>query len=113
MKKKEWTPHQKNRLPKDGYWLSFFDGGAKYTSTHAYCIMNGRIKYVRQDEVDGDTWGSVKEWSTLTWACMPTQKQIDNAGSETEWHYYKTHEEMIKANSDLPAQFHTKAPNDF
>lgn len=104
-KPKRWTPHQLNRLPKPGYWLSefTFTGGKK--SYTAYCIMNGAIKYVRDD--------FNSNWSTLLWSCMPTQKQITNGKPNTVFSYYPTLDDMITANPSLPDTFKSKPVNDF
>lgn len=118
---KEFTQKQIDRLPNEGYWLSYFKSNNPSIMKNlgerpsAYCIKNGMIKYIHS------MWGN--EWCTLLWTCMNTKRQIlkDNeskmlSGDSYEGSYhehYDTHDEMIKAHPELDSAFQKKAPNDF
>jgi hypothetical protein len=106
MKVKSWTPHQLNRLPKPGYWLLVYTPNINNEKWyHAYCVMNGYIRYVRSD--------MKSEWNTLLWSCMPTQKQIANPNPEEQFHYFPDLDSMRLAFPDLPGSFFIKPENDF
>lgn len=116
LKPKSWTDKQISRLPKEGYWLSIYEAPIKndgtYISTTLYCIMNGYIKYIREDVMCGQSEGYHPEWVTLLWTCMPTERMINNPEEYTTYYHYETIEEVIKYNPTLSKKFHTKAPND-
>ncbi len=104
LKKREWTEKQKQRLPKDGYWLEFYNGNF-YKGIICYCIMNGYIKYVRSEYPT--------PWGTLVWTCCPTQHMITNSGEAYKYEHYSTHEEMTSAHPELTENFKEKPINDF
>ena len=112
LKPKGWTPKQLERLPDAGYWLESYDFGKPYLgeTVHytGYCIMNGRIKYVRSDA------GSNSSWSTLLWSCMPTRRQIETGQDpRAKFYHFATLEEMLAAYPNLPQNFYARPENDF
>jgi len=108
MKVKSWTPHQLNRLPKPGYWLSVYTPNINNEKWYsAYCVMNGYIKYARYQG------GYEHGWTTLLWSCMPTQKQIANPSPNEQFHYFSDLDSMLLAFPDLPGPFFVKPENDF
>ena len=106
MKQKTFTPKQLASLPKEGYWLEFYQSGGRPT---AVCVKNGYVKYIH------NSWG--KEWCTLMWTCCFTQKDIEKAAvdlnSFSSYKHYNTIEELRNDNPTLPEFYFDKAPNDF
>ena len=103
-KVKEWTPNQLKRLPDAGYWLHRYHigGEARYT---AYCIMNGRIKYIRTDVPH-------PAWHTLLWSCMPTKKMISSEEQSGRWWHFQTNEAMKARFPFIDKSFFEKPDND-
>jgi hypothetical protein len=107
----QWTPKQLERLPDAGYWLETYEFDKPYLGEKihytGYCIMNGRIQYVRSDEHGTG-------WHTLLWSCMPTRRQIETGRDpRAKFYHFATLEEMLAEYPDLPARFHERPDNDF
>jgi len=100
---KKFTQYQSDRLPDQGYYLSYYKFPDKEV-VEGYCIMNGQCKYIHWQ------WG--QEWNTLLWSCAPTRKKLKNPDSGERFEYFPTHDDMIKAHPELPQGYHKKAPND-
>jgi hypothetical protein len=110
LERKEWTPNQIKRLPKEGYWLNIFDIGRGQTNYTLTCIKNGYLRYLRTDFLKVGTG-----WQTLLWTCMTTRKQMETLPEERigVYHHFDTIEEMQIAFPDLPIEFYEKPDNDF
>lgn len=119
IKNKSWTPLQIERLPEPGYLYSIYVGDCKpeYKSIQVFCIMNGYIKYMRTDFLNGSWTENSLDWSTLLWSCCPTKKQIKKESENTESNYtyirYNTLDELLEAQSHMKKFIIEKAPNDF
>lgn len=119
MEHRRFTEHQRGRLPDHGYWLCNHVTNGSVESHSAYCIMNGRIQYIRDDLTKFSRHRP--NWATLLWSCMTTRKQIGDGvqrfhGLENyyhKWEYYTTLEEMKSAHPELEPEFFIKPINDY
>lgn len=113
LKPKSWTPHQADRLPVDGYYLSRFtyhNGGVDITLE---AIMNGHCFYKRLMPSTFEKTQTPPKWSRLLWSCALTKNHIAKPHECQVITGYETFDHFVKANPDLTL-FHTeKAPNDF
>jgi hypothetical protein len=116
MEHREFTERQKLRLPDPGYWLCSEVHNEIVKGHIAYCIMNGRINYIRDDLPNHRP-----NWGTLLWSCMTTRKQIGQ-GIQTfhgmkyyyhKWERFNTLEEMKLAHPELEPEFFIKPINDY
>jgi hypothetical protein len=110
IKRKEWTPNQIKRLPKEGYWLNIWNFGNGETMYDLTCIKNGYLRYLRTDFLKVGTG-----WQTLLWTCMTTRNQMETLPEDRigVFHHFNTIEEVQSAFPNLPKEFYEKPDNDF
>lgn len=108
MKAKTWTQRQIDRLEIPGYWVNEYP--MPYPSISVECIMNGYVKYIRNDWSNS---GFVPEWHTLLWSCAVTKKTSQSTEWGQTWTHYNTYQDMINNCPQVKTFVSGPAPNDF